>query len=137
MARKYELVSQGSDYKLQPLEIGSATTITAGDLVSLDGNKLVEVAAAADTAIAYCPEGSRDGETSCNVTVGNDFVLSGTGDEVFAESYRGGEYDINDTTQTIDFGASSTDVLKVDASENAGTVGETTDILVRINKPIV
>lgn len=116
-------------------KIASATVIAAGDLVALTSG-LITKAAAASPAIAWCPAGSADGETICEVTVGNDFVLYGTGDVVFADTYKGGEYDINDTTQTVDFGASTTDVLKVAIDEKAGTVGSTADIAVKINKPL-
>ncbi|MFC1886933.1 hypothetical protein ACFLZM_07745 [Thermodesulfobacteriota bacterium] len=115
--------------------IASATVIAAGDFVDITTG-LITKAAAASTVLAWCPNGSADGEEVCEVTVGNDFTLIGTGDAVFAVAYKGGEYDINDTTQTINYGASTTDVLKVDISENAGTVGVAAGVRVRINKPL-
>jgi len=115
--------------------IASATEISAGDLVAIDSGLIIK-AVAASTAIGWTPQGSEVGDTVIEVSVGNDFTLVGTGDAVFAVSYKGGEYDINDTTQTIDFGASSTDVLKVSISESAGTVDSASNIEVKINKPL-
>jgi hypothetical protein len=113
----------------------SATVITAGQLVALSSG-LIVAAAAASTRIAWCPKGAAAGTTECEVTLGDDFTLVGTADAVFAAAYRGGEYDINDTTQTIDWGASSTDVLRIGITADAGTVGSASNVEVRINKPL-
>ncbi len=133
------------DFKLKDAEqvrlvkavVASATVIEAGDLVELDTGIIVK-ATATGAAVAYCPKGSADGETVCEVTVGNDFTLEGTGDAVFAVTQKGTEVDlvVTDGAQLIDVGESSTDVLKVDVSENAGTVDSASDIIVRINKPL-
>jgi len=131
---RYTLVNQ-EQVRTARCTIGTATVIAAGDLVAID-NGLIIKAVAASAAIAYCEKGSADGEVVCEVTVGNDFTLKGTLDAVFAVTYKGGEYDIEDTTQLIDLDASSTDVLTIDISENAGVVGSTDDVSVRINKPI-
>jgi hypothetical protein len=113
----------------------SDTVIAAGDLVAISSGLIIK-AVAASTAIAWSPKGAAAGVTEVEVTVGNDFTLVGTGDAVFAVTYKGGEYDINDTTQTIDYGASSTDVFKVGISKDAGTVGVAAGVEVKINKPI-
>ncbi len=69
--------------------------------------------------------------------MGNDFTLTGTADANFAVTNKGTEVDlVGTTTQLIDLGASATDVLKVSARDTAGTVGETTNVEVRINKPL-
>lgn len=116
--------------------IASATVIPAGALVTLSSGLVIK-AVAASAAVAYCPNGSADGEVKCEVTVGNDFVLEGTGDAVFAVAQKGTEVDIvGTTTVLIDVGSSSTDVLKIDISENAGTVDSTENIRVKINKPL-
>ena len=116
--------------------IDNSTVIEAGDLVALSSGLVVK-AAAASTAVAWCPDGHASGDgTDVEVSLGNDFTLVATGDAVFAAAYRGGEYDINDTTQTVDYGASSTDVLKVDISEDAGVVGTAAGVTVKINKPL-
>lgn len=116
--------------------IASATVIEAGDMVALvDG--LIVKAAANSAAIAYAPNGSANGETKIEVTVGNDFLLEGTADENFAVAKKGAEVDlVGTTTLLIDLGTSTTDVLKVDISENAGTVGAKTGVRVKINKPL-
>jgi hypothetical protein len=116
--------------------IASATVIEAGDLVTLtDG--LVTKAAANSATIAYAPHGSANGEVVCDVTVGNDFELLGTGDANFAVANKGTEVDlVGTTTLLIDLGTSTTDVLKVCIDEDAGTVGATTNIAVKINKPL-
>lgn len=131
---KYRL-ADGEKVRTVRCAIASATVIAAGDLVAISAGLIIK-AVAASTAVGWCPNGSADGETVCDVSVGNDFTLKTTGDAAFAISYKGGEYDINDTTQTIDWAASTTDVLKIDISENAGVVGSASDISVRINKPL-
>jgi len=128
-------LANGEKVRTVKCAIASATVIAAGDLVTMTTGLIVK-AAAASTAIGWCPDGSASGETICEVTVGNDFTLKGTGDAVFAASYKGTEVDITDTNQYIDVGASATDVLKVDISEKAGVVGSANDISVRINKPL-
>ena len=62
--------------------------------------------------------------------------MRGTMDVVIADEYRGVEYDINDTTQTIDQGGTTNKVLKVSISKDAGVVGSAAGVEVRINKPI-
>ena len=131
---KYKLVD-GEQVRLALCTIDTATVVAAGDLVAIDTGLIIK-AVAASAAIAWCPKGSATGDTTCEVTIGNDFTLKGTLDAVFAVTYKGGEYDIEDTTQLIDLDASATDVLKIDTSENAGTVGSTDEVRVRINKPI-
>jgi hypothetical protein len=136
-AGKYELVD-GEKLRLTKAVIAYDTVIEAGDIVTLTSGLVTKAAAASDT-IAWCPDGHASGETTdttCEITVGNDFTLKTTGDAVFAAAYRGEIFDINDTTQYIDYGASSTDVLVVDPSINAGTVGTAAGVTVRINKPI-
>ena len=116
--------------------IASATVIEAGDMVTLDDGLIVK-AGAASAAIAYAPNGSADGETKIEVTVGNDFLLEGTADANFAVTQKGTEVDlVGTTTLLIDVGESATDVLKVDISENAGTVGSVDNVRVKINKPL-
>ena len=115
----------------------SATVIEAGDLVALDTGLAIK-ATAASTALAYAPNGAGDGETKIEVTVGNDFLLEGTADANFAVTNKGTEVDVvvASTVQKIDLGSSTTDVLKVDISENAGTVGSANNVRVKINKPL-
>lgn len=130
-------IKDGEQYRLKTCEVASATVIEAGDLVALDSGLIVK-AEANDIAVAYCPKGSADGEESCEVTVGNDFTLTGEADANFAKTNRGSTCDIvlNNGTIQIDLGASSTNVLRVGIGEDAGVVGSDEDIEVRIEKPL-
>lgn len=116
----------------------SDTVIEAGDLVDEDGSGYIAKADASSAKIAYCPKGAPAGVTQVEVTVGNDFVLEGTADANFAIANKGAEVDLVMSTndQQIDLGTSTTDVFLVDISENAGTVGATTGVRVKINKPL-
>lgn len=117
--------------------IASATVIEAGDLVALSSGLIVK-AGAASAAIAYAPYGSADGETKIEISKGNDFMLEGTADANFAVTNKGITCDVAGTTNLlIDLGASETDVLKVDVSENAGTAGSTSSVRVKIAKPLI
>jgi hypothetical protein len=116
--------------------IASATVIEAGDLVTLDTDLIIK-AVAVSTALAYAPLGSPAGETKIEVTKGNDFLLEGTADAAFAVTNKGAEVDLVGTTNLlIDLGESTTDVFKVDISENAGTASSTANVRVKINKPL-
>lgn len=133
----FKMVSTFSDTRRQDFEIASATVIEAGDMVTLDAGWLVIKAVAASTQIAFTEVGSADGETVMTVVADDRVRYKGTGDAVFAKSQRGTEVDIvGTTTLLIDLGTSVTDVLKVAWGLDAGTVGATTDIIVKINKPI-
>lgn len=130
------LVKKGDELKTRIINVASATVIPAGALVALTAG-LATKAVAASTAVAYTPGGSAEGETTMEVTVGNDFTLTGTADANFAAANRGGEVDIvGTTTVLIDLGASATDVLKVGIATDSGVVGSTDDVEVRINKPL-
>lgn len=130
-------IKTGEAVRTRFAEIASATVIEAGDLVTLDSNGLVIKAVASSTKLAYAVNGSASGEVAIEITVGNDFTLLGTGDANFAESMRGSEVDLVGTTaQLIDVGSSATDVLRIVPYNDAGTVGSSADIEVRINKPL-
>jgi hypothetical protein len=132
---KYRLVN-GEKVRLVRCLKGSSTVIAAGDLVAMSSGLIIK-AVGASAAIGWCPAGGANGDTVVEVSVGNDFTLETTAESAFAVTYKGGEYDINnDGTQTIDWDASSTDVLKIDISENAGVVGSAENVRVKINKPL-
>lgn len=116
----------------------SATVLEAGDIVDFDGSGYIAKANASSTAIAYCPKGAAAGVTDVEVTVGNDFELVGTAAHVFAITYKGAEVDLvmSGATQLIDVDASATDVFKVAIDKEAGTVGSTASVVVKINKPL-
>ena len=129
----FQLVD-GEQLRTVRVPVASGTVIPAGALAGMTAGLAVD-AVAATAAVAWCPAGSANGETVCELTVGNDFTLKGTADANFTASMRGTEVDIT-AAQLIDVGSSATDVLKVDISEQAGTVGAATDVVVRINKPL-
>lgn len=127
-------LADGEKVRTARVKIASATVIPAGDFAGMTAGLAVD-AVAATTDIAWCPAGSADGETVCELSIGDDFTLKGTGDAVFAVTHKGTEVDLTDA-QLIDVGSSATDVLKIDFSENAGVVDSADDIVVRINKPL-
>ena len=131
---KYRL-RDGEQVRQTRCAIATGTVIAAGDLVAISAGLIIK-AVAASAKVAYCRDGSADGDVVCEVSVGNDFTLRGEMDAVFAVAYKGGEYDIEDTTQLIDLDASTTKVLKVSIGEDAGVVGVATGVEVRINKPL-
>ncbi len=114
--------------------IASAEVIEAGDMCELSSGLPVK-ATATGAKLAYAPIASPSGDTQIELSVGNNFVLEGTGDAVFAVTQKGSEVDlvISGSTQLIDVGTSTTDVFVVDFSENAGTVGSVSNIRVKIN----
>ena len=114
----------------------TATVIEAGDLVTLSSGIIIK-AVAGSAAIAYTPKGAPAGVTEVEVTVGNDFELIGTAENVFAVDQKGTEVDlVGTTTLLIDNNATVTDVFKVAIDKNAGTVGSTASVVVKINKPL-
>jgi len=137
MAKDFKIKKQEAGFSTRLAEIASATVIEAGDLVTLDDSNLIVKAGAASTTLAYCPNGSADGETTVEVTEGNKFTLTGTGDAVWSEDYRGTTAGISGTTTLlVDVTGASTNVIKLGEAEDAGTVGSTSDIEFRIILPI-
>lgn len=120
---------------LKTLAKASATVIEAGDMVELASGLAIK-ATATSAAIAFSPSGAPAGVTTVQVLNDPDAEFLGTADANFAVANRGTEVDlvVNTNAQEIDVGASTTDVLKVDVSKDAGTVGAKTNVVVRINK---
>jgi len=133
----FELLYSPTDAVTKSLEIASATVIEAGDMVTLTSG-LVTKGVAASTQLGYALTGSASGDTDDLLVLTDErAVFKGTGDANFAKTMRATEVDlVGTTTQLIDVGASATDVFKIEAGSNAGTVGSTADILVSINKPL-
>lgn len=130
------VIRNGEEIRTTIAPIATGTAIEYGDLVTISSGLIVK-AAAASTTVALCTKAHpANSGTQIEVSVGNDFTMRGTMDVVFAAAYRGVEYDINDTTQTIDQGGTTNKVLKVSISEDAGVVGSAAGVEVRINKPI-
>jgi hypothetical protein len=132
------------DFKLRNGEVvrtvlavkDTATVIEAGDIVALSSGVIIK-AVAGSTAVAFAPKAAPAGVTEVEVTTGNDFELIGTAENVFAVTQKGAEVDlVGTTTLLIDNNASATDVFKVAIDKNAGTVGSTASVVVRINKPL-
>jgi len=136
MAKDFEIKQQGTGFKTRLCEIASATVLEAGDLVTLTSNLIVK-AGAGSALLAYCPKGSADGETTVEITEGNDFTLVGTGDGVWSEDYRGDSAGISGTTDLlVDVTGASTNVIRLEAAEDSGTVDSTSKIEFRIILPI-
>jgi len=117
--------------------IASATVIEEGDLVTLS-NGLIVKATSSSTKIARAMEPSASGDTKITVSRGR-LEIKIDCEDAFAVSHKGGEYDIAvdaNGKQTLNQSSTSTKVLMVDPSQDAGTVGATTDIKCIINKPI-
>jgi hypothetical protein len=127
-------VIDGEQVRTKRVTIASATVIPAGAFAGMTNGLAVD-AIETTAKIAWCPAGSADGETVCELSIGKDFVLEGTADAVFAVTQKGAEVDLT-AAQLIDVGSSSTDVLLQDISENAGVVGSVNNVRVRINKPL-
>ena len=137
MAKDFEIKQQGPGFRTRVAEIASATVIEPGDLVTMTSNLIVK-ADENSSALAYAINGSAAGETSIEITEGNDFTLVGTGDDVYSEDYRGALVDlvVDNGTQQIDVEASTTDVFQIIGAEDSGVVGSASGIEVRINKPL-
>lgn len=137
MAKDFEIKQQGPGFRTRVAEIASATVIEPGDMVTMTSNLIVK-AGANSAALAYAINGSAKGETSIEITEGNDFTLVGTGDDVYSEDYRGDLVDlvVDNGTQQIDVGESSKDVFQIIGAEDSGVVGSASGIEVRINKPL-
>ena len=135
MAKDFEIKQQGQGFRTRVAEIASATVIEPGDLVTMTSNLIVK-ADENSTALAYAINGSAAGETSIEITEGNDFTLVGTGDDVYSEDYRGDLVDlvVDNGTQKIDVGTSSKNVFQIIGAEDSGVVGSASGIEVRINK---
>lgn len=120
---------------MKTLVKASATVIEAGDMVELASGLAIK-ATATGTSLAWSPSGAPAGVTTVQVLNDPKAEFTGTADAVFAVTQRGTEVDlvVNTGAQQIDVGASTTDVLKVDVSDDAGTVGSASNVTVRINK---
>ena len=117
--------------------IASATVIEAGDMCELSSGLPVK-GTATGAKLAYSPFASASGDTQIDLSEGNDFLLEGTGEAAFAVDQKGDECDlvVDTGAQLVDNDTTSTSVFTIDFSENAGTVGSTSNIRVKILKPL-
>lgn len=125
----------GEKVRMMRVTKAAGVVIEAGDLVAISAGLVIK-ATETSAAVAWCPNGAASADTVAEISVGNDFTLKTTGNAVFAVSYKGGEYDIDVTTQYINYSGTTYKVLKVSPSETAGTVGTAAGVIVRINKPL-
>ena len=132
----YKIVDEGR-YHTVLTTIATAEVIEAGDMCELS-NGLPIKGTATGAKLAYAPIGSENGETQIELTVGNDFLLKGTGEVVFAVAQKGDECDlvVDTGAQLIDNDTLSTAVFTIDFSENAGVVGSAENIQFKILKPL-
>ncbi len=135
----FNIVRQDRDGSTAVVEKDALTTdIVQGQFATIDpATGLAIKATAASTSIMYVLSVISD--TKVLVSKDLSAVFEGTADAPFAKTFRNTEVDIaidGDGNQLIDIEASTTDVLKVVSSEDGGTVGETTKVLVTINKPV-
>ncbi|MCP3683066.1 MAG: hypothetical protein GY861_10280, partial [bacterium] len=133
------------DTRTAVLEKDPTTVLEQGQFCTIDAaTGLAVKATAASTSIALViatPETGSGLLADNKVQVSADFnaVLVGTADAPFAKTNRNTEVDIaidGSGNQLIDIAASTTDVLVVLASEDAGTVGSAEEVLVKVNKPL-
>ena len=128
-------LKNGEQVRTQAVTIASATVIPAGAMAGMTTGLAVD-AIETTPAIAWCPAGSADGETTCYLTVGNDFTLTGPGDAAFAVAYKGTAVDLT-ATQDIDVtGGTTYKVVTIGIAEDAGVVDSAEDIEVRIALPL-
>ena len=132
MAKDFKLVGT-DDIETKLCTIATGTVIEAGDLLAMSSGLIVK-AGDASAKIAWAPEANASGEVKIAVTVGNDFLLSGTSTDNFAVIDKGTVCDVS--SGEIDINTTSTDVLKVDISTTAGTVDSKENVRVKINKPL-
>lgn len=134
-AKDFKIVSSyEGGIPMKTLEKASATVIEPGDMVALSSGLAIK-AVAASAAVAYAPYGAAAGETTVQVVADPEAEYVGTADANFAVAQRGTEVDLVGTTnQLIDVGASTTDVFKISVGEDAGTVGSTANVRIKINK---
>jgi len=141
----FKILRRDRDTRTAVLEKDPAVVLEQGQFCTIDAaTGLAVKATAASTSIALViatPETSTGLLADNQVQVSADFnaVLVGTADAPFAKTNRNTEVDIaidGSGNQLIDIAASTTDVLVVLASEDAGTVGSAEEVLVKVNKPL-
>lgn len=113
----------------------SSTVIAPRSMVALDTGLAIS-ATEASTSIAYSPSGAPAGVTTVQILNDRLAEFVGTADANFAVTDKWGIVDMVLTWagQLIDIGESTTDVFKVDISEDAGVAGSANNVRVRINK---
>jgi hypothetical protein len=132
----FQIVGEGR-YHTVVTTISTSEVIEAGDMCELSSGLPVK-GTATGAKVAYAPIASPSGDTQIELTVGNDFLLKGTGEAVFAVDQKGDECDlvVDTGVQLVDNDTTSTSVFTIDFSENAGTVDSAANIQFKILKPL-
>lgn len=136
MAAQFKIINQEQIGNTSVIEKAPATVIENFTLATLDAWGLLITATAASVSLVAVIAVLSD--TEVLVCKDKTAVLEMTADAVFAKSYRNTEVDLaidGAGNQLVDINASTTDVLKVLASNWPARVW-TTKVLVRINKMI-
>lgn len=117
--------------------IASATVIEAGDLCEASSGLPIK-GTATGTKLAYSPKACPSGTTLIELSVGNDFVLSGTSDAAYAVTDKGTNADliVTSTVQYIDENGASTNVFITCMSQPDAVVGSGDNVHVRIALPL-
>jgi len=132
----YSIVDQ-EELRTVIATIATAEVIEAGDMCELSSGLPIK-GTATGAKLAWSPFACANGDTQIDLTVGNDFVLKGTGEADFAVDQKGDECDlvVDSGTQLVDNDTTSTSVFTIDISENAGTVDSKSNIRFKILKPL-
>lgn len=122
---------------LIPVKKDPATVIEPGKMITLDGSKLAIEATAGSTELAYAPFGAIAGETSVLYVRDPMVRYIGIPDQNFVYTDIDTTCDlvVSGGQQQLDLSASTTNVLKIIADENAGEVGTQDFVRCIINKP--
>lgn len=123
-AKNFTVKTRYNSLPMLKLEKASATVIKPGDMVTLDSNGLAIIAGAAATKLANAPAGGDSGKDYVMVVGDPDCEYYSTAEVNYAETQRGIIYDMAEAAgvQTLNQGATSTTVLKVAPTYDAGTV---------------
>lgn len=118
--------------------IGNTVVIEAGDLVEAASGLAIK-GTATGTKLAWSPFAHASGDgTQIEITVGNDFILEGDGDDVYSVADKGTLADlvVDTGVQHIDVGTASTNVFLICMEQPNAVVGAVGGIQVRIALPL-
>lgn len=140
MALNFIPVKRQKDVATEVVLKDAATTdILPGQFCSIDPTTGLAVKAIATSSNLWYVVAVNDETNEVTVEADPKVVYQGTADAPFAQTNANTEVDIaidGSGNQVIDLGASSTDVLKVVATKDAGTIGSAEKVLVKINQPM-
>lgn len=139
----FRVTIAGTAYNVDAIDLTSGSPTTYAAIAALIQAAL-RVATSALETVTWDSTNSKFVVTSAVAgdtgTVSELSTSTGTvGTDISGASYLNGQEGAGVVTaprQSIDLGASTTDVFKVEPGTDAGVVGSTDDILVRLNKPV-